>query len=390
MIEFRVGFPGGGKGYSVTRDCIDRLINTRRIVVTNMVELKPVKIAALIAKRYPKLQIDLSRRLFFIPKEDTIRFYRYRGFFTHEMPPTFSKTASVEEIDKACTAYFDRFNGTSGVDYFITEAHRHFKADTWSSISDVVMFYASQHRHFDDNILIETQVPKLVVTQFRDIAELTCEMSNKYRERFGIFQKRGRFVGTYYHGCPRPGTKGEVSHVVSYALDLEIAQCYDTRGAVHSQTLSSGEPETDIRKRGLPFWTIFPMGALAAILIIALIWNAGSLFGWVMKKLGGNYLPQVQSVASKVVPGIKPQVASPAPVAPAATETALESTQTQTPASEPPPPVRLKYAAVSGPYARFVLTDGTIWTETSPELEGATYRRSVLTLKNGRSFQPIR
>lgn len=386
MFEFRTGLPGSGKSLSLVRDIYWKLVYTNRIILTTLTELDVDRLSAYIAKQHPGKDYNISRRLFFIPKTDTATFYRYRGLKTFPPPPPLGKTMSVEEKDAICEKYFAQYVGLPGVDYVLTEAHRHFKADTWSAMSDVVTFYASQHRHLDDNAIIETQVPKMVVVQFRDLAEICCEMQNHYRQRFGMFQKVGRFVGVYYYGVPKPGTAGVESHRTTFLLDKKgLASCYATRGAITG--VGGATPETENVKKGLPFWMI-PLGGVALLAVVTTgIWLSGDVFKWVMNTLGSRFLPTLTTADG-------PAIAD----TPAA-ENAIVSNLPGTdrikaqgkPSDAPPaekPPVRIKSALIRGQRAIFILTDGRILTDASPELAGCTFDRNlgVLTLSNGTTY----
>lgn len=393
MFEFRTGLPGSGKSLSLVRDIYWKLVYSDRMVGTTLTELDTGKLTAYIASKHPGKNFNVERRLFFIPKDQTSTFYRFRGRKTFDRPPPIPKTASVEEKEKICEAYFRQFDGMPGVDYFLTEAHRHFKADTWSEMSDVVMFYASQHRHLDDNVCVETQVPKMVVVQFRDLAEICVEMQNHYRQRFGYFQKIGRFVAVYYYGVPKPGTKGEVSHTTTFLLDKAgLASCYATRGAITG--VGGATPETDTVKRGLPFWTI-PIIAIAVLSLVSVgIWYSGDVFRWGMEQIGKKFLP---SLNRKVEMQVK-EVAKIAPEHEPVKQAKAKQTQAQphpvgqqdieTPQETQPEPVFIRSVTLKGKRGVFVFTDGTVMSEKSPEMKSARYDQTegVLTLADGRKY----
>lgn len=385
MFEFRTGLPGSGKSLSLVRDIYWKLVYSNRMVGTTLTELDPGKLTAYIAAKHPGENFNIERRLFFIPKAETSTFYRFRGTKTFEKPPRIPKTASVEEKEAICEAYFKQFDGMPGVDYFLTEAHRHFKADTWSEMSDVVMFYASQHRHLDDNVCVETQVPKMVVVQFRDLAEICVEMQNHYRQRFGYFQKIGRFVAVYYYGVPKPGTKGEVSHTTTFLLDKAgLAGCYATRGAITG--VGGATPETDTVKKGLPFWTIPILAVVALVVISVAIWFSGDAFKWAMEMVGKKFLPMVKTTTEQ-------QAAKITGMEPSKETVQLENGTEPPPETpgdkkDPPEKVWLRSASMQKRRAVFVLTNGIVWSEKSPEMKGATFdpRTGVLTLANGTTY----
>jgi len=384
MFEFRTGLPGSGKSLSLLRDIYWKLVYSDRLVGTTLVELDVGNLTAYIASKHPGKNFNVERRLFFIPKSDTATFYRYRGHKTFDKPPPLEKTMSVEEKDKVCEKYFAQFHDSPGVDYFLTEAHRHFKADTWSTMSDVVMFYASQHRHLDDNVCVETQVPKMVVVQFRDLAEICVEMQNHYRQRFGYFQKVGRFVAVYYYGVPKPGTAGEVSHKTTFLLDKDgLAGCYKTRGAITG--VGGATPETDTVKRGLPFWTIPILGTFVVGAVCGLIWSSGDLFSYAFPRLIGKFLPTKMVQRSPAKPD------QPAPAAPVLPQPGVPLEVAKNPENSEkalPGHKVLRSVTLMGNRAVFVAMDGEVLTEGAPALVGCKFdrRSGVLTLKDGRTY----
>lgn len=384
MFEFRTGLPGSGKSLSLVRDIYWKLVYSKRMVGTTLTELDKGKLSEYIAKKHPGENYDIENRLFFIPKSDTSTFYRYRGTKTFDKPPAIPKTASREESDRICEKYFEQYKGLQGVDYFLTEAHRHFKADTWSDMSDIVMFYASQHRHLDDNVCVETQVPKMVVVQFRDLAEICVEMQNHYRQRFGHFQKIGRFVAVYYYGVPKPGTKGEVSHKTTFFLDKAgLASCYATRGAITG--VGGATPETDTVKKGLPFWTIPVLGIVALVLIVSLIWTSGDIFQWGIKKVGQKFLPESAKLVKAATTQSPLTATKEKPKLPAGQKVYEQVTQQQVDTGQP---LYVKSASRMNGRITIKMSDGTTYTENSPEMKGATYdtRGGILQLKGGKRY----
>lgn len=274
-IRMISALPGHGKGRFMTEEIVvSRLAHTKRVVVTSMTELRPDNMALYLAKHYPKVTVDLTRRLFFIPKDEVATFYRYRGHKTYPKPPSLPLHSSIEEKDKAYEEYFatiDREGQHVGVDYFLTEAHRHFKADTWKEMGHVTTFYFSQHRHLDDNIWIETQWPKMVVVQLRDLTEETILIRNHYKESFAFFKKPGCFRIFRYYGCPKNFDSAEPYHAGAMELDREgLASCYYTRGALGERQTGV---EADTSRKALPFWTVIPLtAALIALVITALFY----------------------------------------------------------------------------------------------------------------------
>jgi len=282
-IEFVTGLPGHGKTLFNVHSIVRRLESTDRRQVTTLTELKLPELTHFINKRNPKRGIDLPRRLSFIEKGNTAQFYRYRGEFTLPPPPRLAKDMSDAERDALLSQYFEPLTKGRGVDYVLTEAHRHFRSEAWSEMAAVTMFYLTQHRHFDDNVTIETQLPKQVVVQLRDLADECHELRNHYREQFGWFRKPGKFKVRHFYRVPKTDS-AEPYRTTEFKLDPEgFANCYRTRGAVGEGT---DTPETDPKPKALPFWTIWAAVALALVLLPLVIWGVirgtGKALGAVM------------------------------------------------------------------------------------------------------------
>lgn len=272
-IRFITGLPGHGKSLLMVRKIAETLLNTKRTVVTTLTEIDRAALYQYLQNKAGDVDVGVHKRLFFIEKKDTGEFYRFRGAYTLGPAPQFVKTADTKQVDATLTEYFSEPSTSGGVDYFITEAHRHFKADRWDTMSDTVMYYCTQHRHFDDNVWIESQLPKQVVVQLRDLCDECVEMRNLYRERFGFFKKPGCFRAIWYYSVPTKGSKADPFLRETFLLDKEgIASCYATRGAI----VGTGQPETQPPKRGLPFWTMFVfagVGVVSVPVILTLVFK---------------------------------------------------------------------------------------------------------------------
>lgn len=311
-IEFVTGLPGHGKTLFNVHSIVRRLESTERRQVTTLTELKLPELTHFINTRNPKRGIDLPRRLSFIEKANTAQFYRYRGEFTLPPPPRLAKDMSDAERDALLSEYFEPLTKGRGVDYVLTEAHRHFRSEAWSEMAAVTMFYLTQHRHFDDNVTIETQLPKQVVVQLRDLADECHELRNHYREQFGWFRKPGKFKVRHFYRVPKTDS-AEPYRTTEFKLDPDgFANCYRTRGAVGEGT---DTPETDPKPKALPFWSIWAAVALALVLLPLVIW--GVIRGT------GKALGAVMSVTSDATSDVgkaafgeqdKPRPKPPAPV----------------------------------------------------------------------------
>jgi len=379
-IRFIVGLPGHGKTLFMMHRICDTLLNTKRVVVTTLQEIDVPKLHAYLATKAPNRDLQLHRRLFFVAKGDTAEFCRHRGHETLAPLPLYDKRVDTKTIDTELTAYYgpaiEYTHTHPGVDFFITEAHRHLKADRWDSMADALSFYFTQHRHFDDNIWIETQLPKQVAVQIRDLCDECVELRNHYRERFGWFPKKGCFRAIWYYSVPKTGTRPEPFLRESFTLDVKgIAGCYSTRGAI----TGTGTPETPPDKKGLPFWTLFAAGAAVICLVPLLIIGGFKLINY---GIGAAFKSGEKTLTTKVMDGREP------PKKPPTVVTAPESPAPDGDGRQALRIVTINYITRRGHQVNFFLSDGTVLTTYDKAMKDANWDQAArrLTLKDGRVY----
>lgn len=327
MISAITGLPGNGKGLYSMRSLARRLETTDRWQLTTMTEIREQRLAEYLEARKPGRATHVSQRLRFIDKEDTGQFYRFRGHLTLPPPPRISKAMSDSEVDLLLAEYFKPITEGQpdyhGCDYIITEAHRHFRSEAWSEMSRVMTFYLTQHRHFDDNFTWESQLPKQVVVQLRDLTEQCTEMRNhKKRRVLRYFTQPGGFTAFHYYRVPKTES-AEPDWKEEFPLDKEgIASCYNTRGAVSNATI--GTPETDMTRKGLPFWALI----VGCVLAIAAVIGAIAMVPAITQKSLGWLLKGTQDATKAALKDSLPPTKAPPPRSPA---------NNQLPRAEPAP-----------------------------------------------------
>lgn len=295
-IQFVTALPGHGKGVFNMHELGRKLETSDRRQITTMTEILPDKLGQFIRKRNPERIIDMDRRLYFIPKKDTHQFYRYRGSFTLPEPPVLRKDMPDSEKDAACVEYFKPLTepGAQGIDYLLTEAHRHFRSEGWDSMSYIVMWYLTQHRHFDDNVVVETQLPGQVVVQMRRLADECVQLQNDYKRKIWGFKRPGCFKVKRFYRVPTTES-AEPYETGSFKLDPDgWAGCYRTRGAVAEGT---GSPETDTSKKAPPFWMLVGLGSLGILAVLGGIMLVPKLVG----KGIGAFIGSTQSAITSEV-----------------------------------------------------------------------------------------
>lgn len=285
MLRGIFGKTGGGKTYTLVSKIIETLLYSERTVVTNLTELELENLAQYLHDRqhaeklkhparviYP---IDLNTRLIIIQKPDTREFYRYRSGglvlpkFTGIDPAT-RKKYHVDDIDRALEIYFGEIyknpKHAKGVDYFLTECHRHFKARDTLSFSSVLNFWATQNRHFDDNGWIESQFAAQIDMNLRELCVEWYHFRNYGNEVSGMFKNRAVIEWRMYYSLPK-SERDPSFDKGQFKLDIKgICTCYKTRGAVASGMVDNS-PDTKPKNKKLPFW-LLPVGVVLAIFLV--------------------------------------------------------------------------------------------------------------------------
>jgi len=356
-----------------------------------MTEIEMPKLTKYLQEREPKRDINVQGRMHFIEKQNVYEFFRYRGHVTLPPPPVMRRDMSTREKDALCEEYFkpitDGESMARGVEYHITEAHRHFNSDRWADMGHLIMFYLTQHRHFDDNVVIESQLPKQVVIQLRDLGEECWEMTNRYKQQMGWFQKPGGIHIKKYYKVPKTDS-AEPYATETFTLDPKgIASCYRTRGAVGT---GSASPETDVRKKGLPFWTVFVGAGVALALAVLAIWMLPKLvmggLGAMLKHTGG----EAKKAMSDSL-GLPHDKKTPAPnVNPAKTSRAQppERPPGQTPPEETPEVFATGYMTSPGRGVIVTLSDGTRKTTVRGLVENLEIKGEKYELKRRKTEPP--
>jgi len=303
MLRFIVGVPGAGKTmFALHRALVSELVGTKRMIVTNLTEIKLPELAEFMAERY---KIDITGRIQIIPKECTREFYRYRGKATMASLAEFDsrwsddklKTMLPEVRDEILQKYFAALAdlNPSGVCYIMDECHRHFKAIEWTKVAYQVDFYMTQLRHLNDWFWAVTQNPEQVVASFRRLAQDCFVLRNHYLESFSVFKKPGGFWWRQYNYVPDARNAAEQGLQDSGKLMLDVkglANCYNTRGALGKD---NAIPDTKEKSRKLPYWVVFAAAACFIGGTTAIFISLPKFFG----KAVGGFMGQASAAAKK-------------------------------------------------------------------------------------------
>jgi len=284
MIQFLTGIPGSGKGVVCMRYIRDDILNSYRSVITDL----PVDL--------PKFQTylqdkfgwdgDLNNRLLVLKADEAVEFYRYRLGYTM---PRVENAVELSKRDKsafliACKEAFNIQDDFKGVQYYIDEAHLKFDSREWQTTGPILSFYASQHRHMEDNVLFMSQNPEQVEGRLRMLAQARWEVRNFYVEKLGPFRRRGCFKVAGHYRCPKT-LSGTPFETYSFQLDKNLADCYKTTGAISPQ--GEGKPESPPKKTGMPWWMLYAAFAAAIAVVGLAVMNAPAMMSWVVRNTVG-------------------------------------------------------------------------------------------------------
>jgi len=305
MIRFVTALPGGGKTYTALRFIIQELLNTNRWVVTNLTEIRVDKLQQYFHDVYPNAGIDLSKRLQIIQKVDSTQWYRFRGSYTlpefdFKVDGRGKSTETPEQRDARHEAYFaevGRHLEDKGCVYFLDEGHRHFKAETWADFAPLAMFYLSQLRHLNDVFWVLTQFPEQVIITLRRLAFDCHHLRNHYVESFLMWKKPGGFAWSQFNSVPKFDAVKSIEPMDSgrVTLDLKIASCYYTRGALGGKSdLAETKPAT----KKLPFWTLWAAVALACVVILFVFFQIPKAASWLTHKVVGGFVGSGQDATT--------------------------------------------------------------------------------------------
>jgi len=305
MIRFITALPGGGKTYTALRFIIQELLNTNRWVVTNLTEIRVDKLQQYFHDTYPDAKIDLATRLQIIQKTDSTQWYRFRGGYT--LPPfdfrtdaRGKSTETPEQLDVRHQAYFaevEKHKDDRGCVYFLDEGHRHFRADTWADFAPLAMFYLAQLRHLNDVFWVLSQFPEQVIITLRRLAFDCHHLRNHYVESFLYWKKPGGFAWSQYNFVPKFDaiSKAEPMDSGRVKLDLKIAGCYFTRGALGGRSeLAETKPQT----KKLPFWTLWLAVGVACVALLFVFFQIPKAASWLTHKVVGGFVGSGQDAAT--------------------------------------------------------------------------------------------
>lgn len=256
MLTIVVGSNGSGKSLWALHQIIYFLLNDNRLIVTSMA-LDLGRLNEYLQEQHPKQNIDVTRRLVLITKEQMKTFWRVRGLAHDEY---------YGRIPVIRGPYGDESwrDPDGGVIYVLEEAQTTFGAREWQKTGPEFCGYQSQHRHHGDDVIAISPAAALLDKQFRVLCGECVALNNLYRLRVGIIKAPRRICYSIFQNCPpAPGeTPLQKGHI--YIDPVGLASCYRTQDSVEG--IGGLNADKGKEAKGIPFWIIFPAIATAAAL----------------------------------------------------------------------------------------------------------------------------
>jgi len=262
-IHFVTGRPGAGKGLYTMRLIVEEIRGSNRTIVTNFPILKD-KLAEYLHEEYGESFDILTRLILIESKEEITNFYRVR-----KSKPDGSIDLLDVELDSKGKAVSYDIDGAQdgGVFYVLDEVHIVFGARDWQEMGRAVLFYASQHRKLGDDVILISQAPKNVDSQFRSIAQDFTVLRNHGMEKYMIFKQPSMFGRATYLNMPT-GTRDTPLETSYFKLQKRQADCYETARGVGLGPKDGAKADKGKDKRkGISIYWIFPAFGVIGYLV---------------------------------------------------------------------------------------------------------------------------
>jgi hypothetical protein len=313
MITFVTGKPGDGKSMYGMRLITRSLLETERVIVTNI----PIKVPELRAYLCSKgWEGDLNERLVILRHEEVFEFYRFRSG-AYVLPPSpdwkaakedggrkLPRPAFIEAMQAQLEEMKKRPEACQPCEYHIDEAHDYFSAREWADTGRGVLWYASKHRHLHDECVFYTQVMANVEKQLRGLASETIRVRNQMRMSWGPFRKAPIFRVYHYYGAPEKTESATPFNQSVMRLDRAgLASTYNSAGAlsVHAS------PEVIKNRAPLPYWAL-PVAACGLVVVVGAVLAVAPVAAgkWAGKKISGAPVATVAEASGVKVLGTPP------------------------------------------------------------------------------------
>lgn len=365
-IHFVTGKPGGGKGLYSMKLIYDEIVGGNRPIITNLaVKLDPwllngepqIGLRGYLSKKHGNT-FDIDNRLVLLSDEQCKEFFRHRG----------GGVVADVELEKGKVVSFDTRPAMEGggVLYVLDECWKFFGARDWQDTGKGVLFYASQHRKFGDDVLIVTQSSKQIDAALVRVAQDFTVVRNHGKEKLGPFRQPNVFTTSTF-AEPPSGALGQMPMERKvFRIDVKgLAACYDTSAGVG--IMGRGSADTRERKKGVSIgWLL--AGLVVVLVLLAMLpktlgWIAGRTIAGAVK-IGTNAVHQVSTAIVKTN--------SPAPLMASTIQggvTNLNEIVPDRPKTLPEGVVWVTGYSRSGNAVKVWLSDGRTFTQQDRELQ---------------------
>lgn len=270
-INFISGKPGGGKTMYAVKLIIDELINTDRVIVTNVPLLLPrlneylqCKYLVQFGKHFfrsdgllPRKAVHITERVILIDEDELPKFFTFRAAGVRLDSVTNAEWKAGKRPDYSKVK-------DSGVLYVLDEIHIAFNSRAWADTGAEVLYYLSQHRKLGDDVICVTQSVGNVDKQFRSVAQDYTYIRNLSKQRAGWFKLPKMFIGNTFLQPPTETSKP--MQTLTFTLDATgLASCYDTAKGVGIHGRAGAD--TKARQKGL-HWLWFALGLPLVLYVI--------------------------------------------------------------------------------------------------------------------------
>lgn len=272
-----IGKKGGGKTYYALLAYVRReLVYGDRCVVGTLA-LKLPDLSEYLARKYPHKNIDVTKRVRILTREEGRRFWLHRG------PGVDLADVSDADYDNGRNPDYSSIAEKGGVLYVIDEIHIDFDARNWAKIGRGLTYYNSQERKLQDDQVFITQHLALVDRRVKDFSqEFVLCRNYRYEKFLTYFSKGSGMVARHYSFIPNENALipqlPDEKH--DYRINAELAACYDTTQGVGFK--GTGSPDKQGKKKGwFPWWTMWVL-----IPVLWLLLSKGSDF--IMARFSGK------------------------------------------------------------------------------------------------------
>lgn len=345
-LNIAIGPTGSGKSLLEMVLIRSLLKQDPRPIITTLAII-PERLAEYLVEVYGnEAPANIASRILRIGPDDLATFWRVRGI---QYDGDYGYVAKK----------LGRFGGPDwqtplpGVIYMLDELQVKFKAREFMKNSGEFLDYQPQARKLGDTIVGVSPASSLLDKGFRDLANQCIVLTNMYKIKTKGFTAPRKIVARTFCNCPP--VKGE-EHLDKFEFQIDaagLASCYRTQEGVGVKGIGA-----DIGKiaRGLPWWTIIPIGillGLAAWKTVSLALK-GSLH-WGFKKIAVSdsaNRTNATALASHLAPSPFSAIGAPGSLS----FTSAPPQTVHAPVSNPPP----RTAHARG----FAILNGTLYIDT--------------------------